>query len=407
MTDETVRRALARIDESYVEPGRIAPRRMLEGALRSADGRFETVGVEALELPGGLVERLAPALEQALELDGPESREQRRATLLSGALGTLDRYSRAVSGTARMRFLDRYTGTICGIGVRIGRREGRIQVLHCVEGGAAHGAGVLPGDELAAVDGRSLKGKLVVDVLRALRGPRGTTVTLTLDRPTPVDLPIARRSFARSSVSAGVGGDGVACVRLARMSKTTPREVDRWIASIPAASRPAGLVLDLRGNTPGQQGRQHVGRGSGRRSLRVHWNAGGSSGSSRRAGSRADLESRGRRGREARLAAGRSARRLAAALAWNDRAILVGQKSFGKTTVMKLYHYPPDDLTLRLMVGYMRAAGRRLEPDGIVPDVVLETGDGDNDAAPTVARRMILEHGRVSRSDWLSRVSRG
>ena len=411
MTDETVRRALARIDESYVEPGRIAPRRMLEGALRSADGRFETVGVEALELPGGLVERLAPALEQALELDGPESREQRRAALLSGALGTLDRYSRAVSGTARMRFLDRYTGTICGIGVRIGRREGRIQVLHCVEGGAAHGAGVLPGDELAAVDGRSLKGKLVVDALRALRGPRGTTVTLTLDRRPPVDLPIARRSFARSSVSAGIGGDGVAWLRLARMSKTTPREVDRWIASIPAASRPAGLVLDLRGNKGGSMlaaaavADRFVSTGTLVEALD-------------RAGVPVPgLTSRVDAGEGAKLdwplavlldgATSSAAELLAAALAWNDRAILVGQRSFGKTTVMKLYHYPQDDLTLRLAVGYMRAAGRRLEPDGIVPDVVLDTGDGENDAAPAVARRMILEHGRVSRSDWLSRVSRG
>ena len=94
---------------------------------------------------------------------------------------------------------------------------------------------------------------------------------------------------------------------------------------------------------------------------------------------------------------------LAAALAWNDRAILVGQRSFGKTTVMKLYHYPQDDLTLRLAVAYMRAAGRRLELGGIVPDIELDSAD----AAPSVARRMILEHGRASRSEWLSRVSRG
>jgi len=416
MTDETIRRALARIDESYVEPGRIAPRRMLEGALRSGDGRYEGVVVETLERPGGLVERLAPVLEQALDLDGPESREQRRARLLSGALGTLDRYSRAVSGTARMRFLDRYTGTICGIGVRIGRRKGRIRVLHCVEGGAAHGAGVLPGDELAAVDGRSLKGRLIVDALRALRGPRGSTVTLTLDRQTPVELPIARRSFARSSLSARVGSDGVALLRLARMSKTTPREVDRWIASIPAASRPAGLVLDLRGNKGGGN------KGGSMLAAATVADRFVSAGTLVEALDRAGrpvpgLTSKVEAGEREKLdwplavlldgATSSAAELLAAALAWNDRAILVGQTSFGKTTVMKLYHYPQDDLTLRLAVAYMRAAGRRLEPGGIVPDIELDAVDGSADAALSVARRMILEHGRVSRSEWLSRVSRG
>ena len=98
---------------------------------------------------------------------------------------------------------------------------------------------------------------------------------------------------------------------------------------------------------------------------------------------------------------------LAAALAWNDRAILIGQRSFGKTTVLKLYHYPQDDLTLRLAVAYMRAAGRRLDPAGIVPDLALVPDETDPEAAPRLARRLILEQGRASRSEWLSRVSGG
>ncbi len=243
MSDETLRRVLTRIEESYVEPGRIAPRRMLAKALGPFGGAAEEDLADAHGSAGGLAGRPAPALERALDRGAPDQREQRRAILLSGALRALDRYSRAVSGSARLRLLDRYTGSTCGIGVRIGCREGESpRSAHCSRAVLRRS----PESPLVTICLPSTAGvwraRRVIDVLRALRGPRGTSVTLGLAIGLPVDLIVTSETVREvESRGVAVGGDGVARLRHpATEQARTP--LGRSTAGSPRSARPAALA---------------------------------------------------------------------------------------------------------------------------------------------------------------------
>lgn len=400
MVDPVLRSALSRIERSYIEPGRFDADRMLGSALRAAaiETPREIDGHPGRE--GSLVERLAPSLERALEQGMSSSRNGLRAALLGGALAALDPHSRALCGGARRRHADRFAGSVCGIGVRLGRRAGRIRILECHPGAAAERAGLLPGDLLRTVDGQPVEGRLTSEVVGLLRGSAGTQVTVALEREPPGSVSVVRGAWTLPSTSGRLLEGEIGVLRVDRLSQNTPSAVDHELGSMRPAGDLAGLVLDLRGN-----------RG----------------GSMLAAAAIADrfvehgtlLEALDRDGRPVQGLAHRvessvrarpgwpivvlvdertssSAELLAAALVWNDRALLVGRRTFGKNMVAKLYPFEEADLALKLAVAYLGSAGRRLPAEGLEPDLSVDD--------EKVAASLLRTHGAPSRSAWLRRL---
>jgi carboxyl-terminal processing protease len=404
VTDVTLRRALARIEESYLEPGRLDPERMIAGALRAAKCD-PTVG-RARAGSTRLAHRVAAALEPILSQASAARVIPLRAAMLSGAVGVLDRYSRAVTGPARVRLHTRFSGAFCGIGVTIGRREGRLRVLRCLPDGGADQAGMRPGDGLIAVDGLPVAGMRVADLLRLVRGRPGTIVKLTVDRQRVIELSCMRRRIVLPSVHGRTDPTGVLILRLSSISKATPQQVDRWLASAAVDRALPGLVLDLRGNKGGSMlaaaalANRFVRRGNLLEALdRADRPVPGLA-------HRVDASERDEFDRPIAIlqdaSTASAAELLAACLAWNDRAILIGAPTRGKNTILKLYPYPDADLTLRLAVAYMRTAGRRLPPGGLLPDVARprpepsappRLGRTPEDPDLSTALSWITEHG--------------
>jgi len=419
VTDVTLRRVLARIEESYVEPGRLDPGRMLDGANRGARLADASVLTGLRGRPERLVAQLAPELERALAGVGAAAVNPLRATMLTGALRCLDRYSSAVSGEARRRLHERFAGSVGGIGVRIGRREGRIRVLRCLPGGSAEAAGVKPGDTLLAVGGKTTERMLVTDALRNLRGRPGTRVAVKLDRRPALELSIRRRRHASPGVDGRVCESGVGLLRLRSLNKATPAAVERWLASAAAKSIKAGLILDLRGNRGGSMlAAASVADRFVRRGILLEALDRGDRPVPGLA-HRVDASDGVKPGWPIAVlqdqATCSAAELLAAAMAWNDRAILVGARTHGKNTILKLYPFEAADLTLRLAVAYMRTAGRRLSEQGLRPDIEVPGTSGSPSQDPgtppvdpvlATARRLILDRGSPGRADWLARIAR-
>src|SRR5262245_52811380 len=146
-------------------------------------------------------------------------------------------------------------GRYDGIGAEVNMRDGHPVVVAPMEGSPAERAGLRAGDGIVAVDGQDATLLSLSQLVEKVRGPRGSTVTLTVVRagdPTGVDLAITRDEIKVSPVSwTMVPGTAVGHIRINRFAGATTQELKDALR----AARDGGaeaLVIDLRNNPGGQ-----------------------------------------------------------------------------------------------------------------------------------------------------------
>ncbi len=159
----------------------------------------------------------------------------------------VDPQERAVSET-------RLQGGFEGIGVTVEMKsDGKLRVVAPQEGSPGENAGVRPGDVITHVDGKPVAGLTLVEAVSLIRGPSGTTVTLTLEREgatEPLILPVTRAPIKVETVRATMRDQGVAYVRISQFGAQTARELTGGLQTV-LEQKPRGLILDLRANPGG------------------------------------------------------------------------------------------------------------------------------------------------------------
>ncbi|MBW7904352.1 MAG: S41 family peptidase [Phycisphaerae bacterium] len=187
---------------------------------------------------------------------------------LEGALGELDDFTSVVWPADAADFDKRMIGNFCGVGIQLGIDEStsRLKVVTPLEDSPALEAGIRPNDLIFAVNGESTKNWTTDDAVDNITGEPGTTVTLTIYRPETkdrFDFPLVRRRIQLTTVrgvSRAEGANawnfmldadaGIAYIRLTGFNPDSHRELERALAE---ASKQGmrGLVLDLRHNPGG------------------------------------------------------------------------------------------------------------------------------------------------------------
>jgi C-terminal peptidase prc len=253
-----------------------------------------------------------------------------------------------------------------------------------IEGQPAVKAGIRAGDVIIKVDGKDIKGELLSKVVKRIRGRKGTTVVLTVEREGLADLtdiPIVRASIDIKNVSGRMVANhkGIGYIKLTGFVKTTTLEMQRHFKVLSKkAGRKGlrGLVLDLRRNSGGllQQGisvaDQFLSRGT---IVTVK---------SRNGGSETDDASPG--GWTVPVVvlvndgSASASEIVASAIQENGRGLVVGDRTFGKASVQTLYspltttHY-----YIKLTVArYYSPLGRTLQVVGVQPDIAVPPSYG-------------------------------
>jgi carboxyl-terminal processing protease len=272
-------------------------------------------------------------------------------------------------------------GSFDGIGIQVDQRDGRLRVVAPIEGTPAERAGIKAGDVITKVDDKDLRNVALNDVVQLIRGPRGTTVRLTITREgvaQPLVISVERAEIKLESVRGKLLDNGFGYVRITTFSQTTGTEIDSWLKRL-LGQHPRGMVLDLRSNPGGyltaavDVTSQFLGSGvvlyqqqsSGeRQEYRV------------RPGGQATsvplvvLIDKG---------SASASEIVAAALRDNGRAQLVGERSYGKGTVQTV-HTLSDRSGLRITTGaWLTPSGQPLEKQGLEPDLAV-TGQQDTAA---------------------------
>ena len=140
-----------------------------------------------------------------------------------------------------------------GIGASVTEVDGQFIVLGPLPGSPAFEAGLMPGDILVSVDGRSIEGLTLDETITLIRGPKGTRVVLGVSRAgisRPVEVPIVRDTISVSSVHSHILPGGFGYIRLSSFNAESGADLRSAIADLRGLDA-GGLVLDLRNNGGG------------------------------------------------------------------------------------------------------------------------------------------------------------
>jgi len=171
---------------------------------------------------------------------------------IPGMLHVLDPHSNFFDPKAYSLLREDQRGKYYGVGMTVGPRNNKVIVIAPFVGTPAYRAGIRPGDIIVAVDGKSTDNMSTSDVADLLKGPKGTTVHITILREgsdKPLEFAVVRDEIPRYSVDLHfLIRPGIGYMHISGFNETTENEVQKALDEMDDLK---GLVLDLRGNPGG------------------------------------------------------------------------------------------------------------------------------------------------------------
>lgn len=173
---------------------------------------------------------------------------------IDGMLRTLDPHTSFLEPKEYSDMQDRQKGSFYGLGILVTKRNDQVTVVTPLEGTPAARLGIRAGDVIAEVEGTATEDLSLDDVVKRLKGPKGTTVHIKIIRvgiKEPIPLTIVREAIPTNSISNVLMlKPGVGYIRIKDFTATTVRELDEAIEKLKAEGMQK-LVLDLRQNPGG------------------------------------------------------------------------------------------------------------------------------------------------------------
>jgi carboxyl-terminal processing protease len=172
---------------------------------------------------------------------------------IPGMLHTLDPHSNYYDPKAYAQMREEQSGKYFGVGMKILQQNNKIVVVAPIEGTPSMRAGIRPGDVILAVDGKTTEGMDSTAVATALKGPRGTHVSVTMGREgstKPLTFDLVRDEIPQYSVDvAFMIKPGIGYIHITNEMETTSHEVQMALDKFGPNIK--GLLIDLRSNPGG------------------------------------------------------------------------------------------------------------------------------------------------------------
>jgi carboxyl-terminal processing protease len=336
----------------------------------------------APESPYDLVRQLARVLVLVEnEYVDPVERSRLLEGAIKGMVAELDPHSSYLPAEDYKTFQEDTQGEFPGIGVEVDFRNETVVVIAVIEGSPAEHAGIRAGDRIVAIDGSPVRGKASPDLIRAMRGPPGTRVIVSLNRDTDDKLlhfNLIRAVIRITSVVSSVLEGNFAYVRIRQFQSGTHAELLGAIGKLRRAAGGdfPGVILDLRNNPGGLVDEASA--------IADEFLVQGVIYTTRHRGVTVDEVRAGSGGamtREPMVVlvnefSASAAELLAGALQDQRRASVVGATTFGKGSVQSIVDLPGDAGLRLTTMRYHTPNGRAIQAQGIEPDVRVADGSG-------------------------------
>jgi carboxyl-terminal processing protease len=173
---------------------------------------------------------------------------------INGLLNSLDPHSNFLDEEAYASLQEEQHGSFYGLGITIQSINGILTVISPIEGTPAYKAGLRAGDVISEIEGEPTKGQPTNQLLKKLRGPKGTKVTITIERQgweKPIRITIVRDEIPVNSVSyAFIVPPSTGYIRIKNFTETTTDELEYSLKKLKEQGMKQ-LIIDLRFNTGG------------------------------------------------------------------------------------------------------------------------------------------------------------
>lgn len=395
-------RVILHVKNHYVEPQRIQPRRMLMAGLNAVqrevapvlvdyedgqshltlhvDNQQRRFRVDDVDSPWALSYRFREIfgfLQQHLADEDIQLRDIEYAAI-NGMLRTLDPHSVLLTPDVYEEMRTSTRGEFGGLGIVISLRDGQLTIIRPMPGTPAGRAGLRRMDRIVTINDESTMNMPLSEAVNRLRGPPGSQVSIWVTREgdggwsRPRRFDLTRAVIHIESVEHRMLGNGVGYIRIKSFQGNTHEDMRRSLAQLHREGL-RGLVLDLR-DDPGGLLEQAV------RVADTFLPSGTIVTTSSNDPSQRDEKFARQEGTEPNypmivLVNGSSASAseiVAGALKNHDRALIVGQRTFGKGSVQVLYDYE-DGSALKLTIAqYLTPGDVSIQGVGITPDIGID-----------------------------------
>ena len=297
---------------------------------------------------------------------------------INGVLQSLDPYSSYMSPELFRDMQTDTRGEFGGLGIEIGMEAGVVKVISPIDGTPADKAGIKAGDFIVKIDGEQVQGKTLMESVKLMRGPVGTSIKLTIRRKNvkkALEFEVERKIIEVKSVKAKLIGKkkNIAYVRLKSFNENSDDQLINNIKIFENKNDPLGYVIDVRNNPGGllaqairitdfflDDGEIVSTKGRKRSETRKFFAKSGDGISGKpiiiliNNGSASASEI------------------LAGALKDHKRAILIGETSYGKGSVQSIIPLKNGG-GMRLTISkYYLPSGKSISEVGVEPDIFVE-----------------------------------
>ncbi len=305
----------------------------------------------------------------------PVSDKKLLENAIRGMLSGLDPHSAYLNPEEYKELRIGTTGQFGGLGIEVGMENGFIKVIAPIDDTPAQRAGIKAGDLIIRLDDKPVKGMTLQEAVKIMRGKPGTSITLTIVREgedKPLKITITRAIIKIRSVKSRILEPGYGYVRITSFQSRTGEQLHKAIANLKKEGALKGLILDLRNNPGGVLNAAVAVSDAFLERGKIVYTDGRIE--------EAKMEFKATPGDViegvpmvvlVNAGSASASEIVAGALQDHRRAIIMGQKSFGKGSVQTILPLSNGGAIKLTTARYYTPSGRSIQAEGIVPDIVL------------------------------------
>ncbi len=297
---------------------------------------------------------------------------------IRGMLSGLDPHSAYLEKEEFQELREGTSGEFGGLGIEVGMEDGFVKVISPIDDTPAQKAGIRAGDLVVRLDDTAVKGLSLGEAVKMMRGAPGSSIVLTVVREgesKPLEIKITRAVIKVNSVRSRQLEAGYGYLRVSQFQINTGRKLRSAVDALKDKNggKLKGLVLDLRNNPGGVlSAAVSVSDAFISDGLIVYTEGRGPEAAQKFSATVGDIVDGVPIVVLVNAGSASASEIVAGALQDNRRAIIMGEKTFGKGSVQTILPVR-DDAALKLTTArYFTPKGRSIQAEGILPDVPLE-----------------------------------